>query len=160
MAIGRDRFAQGIVVRLFRAWSAQIEAEAPALPRLQEIVAPLNLPDETTVACASLFELLESHLGRRLEPECCCSQQFSRDERALLGVIELAPSLGALSGSLAVPHGLPGAIVWACIAIRRAFGMSESDHARAGGGAPARRCPFAPDPAPTQAAPRETANGA
>ncbi len=153
MAIGRDRFAQGIVVRLFRAWSAQTESGAPAMERLQAIVAPLGLPDETAIACASLFELIESHLGRRLERECCCSQRFSRDEKALLGVIELAPSLGALSGSVAVPHGLPGAIVWACIAIRRAFGMSECDAASAGPSA--RRCPFAHDPAP-----RETAHGA
>lgn len=150
MAIGRDRFAQGIVVRLFRAWAAQIDAGAPTMERLQQIVAPLGLPDETAIACASLFERLESHLGRRLEPECCCSQRFSRDERALLGVIELAPSLGALSGSVAIPHGLPGAIVWACVAIRRAFGMSEG---RGGTDAPpSRRCPFAADPAPKGAA--------
>ena len=153
MAIGRDRFAQGIVVRLFRAWSAQTESGAPAMERLQAIVAPLGLPDETAIACASLFELIESHLGRRLERECCCSQRFSGDEKALLGVIELAPSLGALSGSVAVPHGLPGAIVWACIAIRRAFGMSECDATSAGPSAG--RCPFAHDPAA-----RETAHGA
>lgn len=155
MAVGRDRFAQGIVVRLFRAWSAQTESGAPAMERLHAIVAPLGLPDETAIACASLFELVESHLGRRLERECCCSQRFSGDEKALLGVIELAPSLGALSGSVAVPHGLPGAIVWACIAIRRAFDMSEGDGNAVRAGPSTRRCPFAHDPAS-----KETAHGA
>ena len=155
MAVGRDRFAQGIVVRLFRAWSAQTEIGAPVMERLHAIVAPLGLPDETAIACASLFELIESHLGRRLERECCCGQRFSRDERALLGVIELAPSLGALSGSVAVPHGLPGAIVWACIAIRRAFGITHGDSGAANAGPPSGRCPFAHDPAP-----KETAHGA
>lgn len=155
MAVGRDRFAQGIVVRLFRAWSAQTESGAPAMERLQAIVAPLGLPDETAIACASLFELVESHLGRRLERECCCSQRFSGDEKALLGVIELAPSLGALSGSVAVPHGLPGAIVWACIAIRRAFDMSEGDGNAVRASPSTRRCPFAHDPAS-----KETAHGA
>ena len=59
MAIGRDRFAQGIVVRLFRAWSVLVDEGRSPLPRLQDIVAPLGLPDETAVACASLFELVE-----------------------------------------------------------------------------------------------------
>lgn len=144
MAIGRDRFAQGVVVRLFRAWSVQVDIDAPAMERLQEIVAPLGLPDETAIACASLFELVESHLGRRLVRECCCSQRFSRDERALLGVLELAPSLGTIAGSAAVPHGLPGAIVWACIAVRRALGMSEPDPAWAADTGPVRQCPFGP----------------
>ncbi|WP_374408113.1 hypothetical protein [Pelagerythrobacter sp.] len=159
MALGRDRFAQGIVIRLFRAWSAQTEAGAPAMARLQQIVAPLGLPDESAIACASLFELIESHLGRRLERECCCSPRYSRDERALLGVIELAPSLGSLAGSAtgsrAVPHGLPGAIVWACVAIRRAFGMSEGGSEAGHAAAPDGQCPFAAGPAV-----REVAHGA
>ena len=47
MAIGRDRFAQGIVVRLFRAWSVLVDEGRSPLPRLQDIVTPLGLPDET-----------------------------------------------------------------------------------------------------------------
>ena len=149
MAIGRDRFAQGIVVRLFRAWSVLVDEGRSPLPRLQDIVAPLGLPDETAVACASLFELVEGHLGRRLQRECCCSQRFSRDERALLGVLELAPSLGTLSGTATVPHGLPAAIVWACVAIRRAFGMSDCER-YARGLRVSHRCPFAAEPTPRE----------
>ena len=127
MAIGRDTFAQGVVIRLFRAWSAQVEAGLAPMERLQAIIASLGLPDETAIACASLFELVEGHLGRRLVRESCCSRRLSPDESALLGVLRVAPSLSAVAGTAAVPHGLPGAIVWAVIAVRQALGMTEPD---------------------------------
>lgn len=142
MAIGRNTFAQGVVIRLFRAWSAQIEAGHAPMARLQEIVAPLGLPDETVIACASFFELVESHLGRRLAREACCSRRLSPDESALLGVLRVAPSLAGIAASAAVPHGLPGAIVWAVVSVRRALGMAEPEE-----GAlprPQRVCPFSP----------------
>lgn len=127
MAIGRDTFAQGVVIRLFRAWSAQVEAGLAPMERLQAIIASLGLPDETAIACASLFELVEGHLGRRLVRESCCSRRLSPDESALLGVLRVAPSLSAVAGTAAVPHGLPGAIVWAVIAVRQALAMTEPD---------------------------------
>lgn len=145
MAIGRDTFAQGVVIRVFRAWSAQVEAGHAPMARLQEIVAPLGLPDETTIACASLFELIEGHLGRRLVRESCCSRRLSPDESALLGVIRVAPSISAVAGTAVIPHGLPGAIVWAVIAVRQALGMTEPDDDASG---PSPRsfpaCPFSP----------------
>lgn len=127
MAIGRHTFAQGVVIRLFRAWSAQVEAGHAPMERLQEIVAPLGLPDETAIACASLFELVEGHLGRRLIRESCCSRRLSPDESALLGVLRVAPSLSAVAGTAAIPHGLPGAIIWAVISVRQALGTTEPD---------------------------------
>lgn len=145
MAIGRDTFAQGVVIRLFRAWSAQVDAGHAPMERLQEIVAPLDLPDETAIACASLFELIEGHLGRRLIRESCCSRRLSPDESALLGVLRVAPSLSAVAGTAAVPHGLPGAIVWAVIAVRQALGMVESDDGPdEESHAPVPVCPFSP----------------
>lgn len=145
VAIGRDTFAQGVVIRLFRAWSAQVEAGHPPMRRLQEIVAPLGLPDETAIACASLFELIEGHLERRLVREACCSRRLSPDESALLGVLRVGPSLSAVAGTAAVPHGLPGAIIWAVIAVRQALGMTEPDDGAddpTTGPLPA--CPFSP----------------
>lgn len=141
MAIGRDTFAQGIVIRLFRAWSAQVEAGHAPMERLQEIVSPLGLPDETAIACASLFELIEGHLGRRLIRESCCSRRLSPDESALLGVLRVAPSLSAVAGTAVVPHGLPGAIIWAVISVRQALGMTKPDDASQG---PFPACPFSP----------------
>jgi hypothetical protein len=113
-----------VFVRLFRLWAAAREAEENPLPPMQEVVASIGPAPDLAIACASLFELVEGQLDRRLVPECCCSPALSRDEQALLGVLRHAPDAGQPLSSSAVPHGLPGAICWAAFAVRRAFGAS------------------------------------
>lgn len=115
-----------VFVRLFRLWAAAREAGENPLPHM---LAAGSLPGpaparalELAVACASLFDLVEAQLGRRLMPECCCSPAPSRDERALLGVLRHAPGAGQPLASAAIPHGLPGAVCWAAFAVRRALG--------------------------------------
>lgn len=142
MATGREKFAQGILVRLFRAWSACRTAGAGDFARMQEIVAPLDLPDEAVPACASLFELIEAHLGRPLHAERCCSQRLSPDERALLGVVSIAPALRPAVAVVQVPHGLPGAICWAAMVVRRAFAIEEGTALPGAAPGVAARCPF------------------
>jgi len=135
----REASAGGIVVRLFRIWSALREVGTPYLPCMQDLIVHLRLPDETAVACASLFELLEGQLGRRLNRECCCSQTMTTDEMAILGVLRHAPSVNAYGATENIPHGLPGAIVWAAMSVRRALGMRACAHsAEMGNGT----CPF------------------
>ena len=142
MATGREMFAQGILVRLFRAWSACRSAGAADFSRMHEIVAPLKLPDETVPACASLFELVEAHLERALDAECCCSQRLSADERALLGVVSIAPTLQPATSTVDVPHGLPGAICWAAMVVRHAFAIEEDAALPDGFPEAAAGCPF------------------
>ncbi len=113
-----------VFVRLFRLWAAAREAGENPLPHMQEAVGLFLPAPELAVACASLFELVEGQLGRRLVPECCCSPALSRDEQALLGVLRHAPDAAQPVASAAVPHGLSGAICWAAFAIRRALGAS------------------------------------
>ena len=120
-----------VFVKLFRLWAAAREAGENPLPHMQDAVAPLAPAPELAVACASLFELVEGQLGRRLVPECCCSPALTRDEQALLGVLRHAPEPGQPFASAAVPHGLPGAIGWAAFAIRRALGDSFRDETEA-----------------------------
>lgn len=129
-----------VFVRLFRLWAAAREAEENPLPHMQEIVALIGPKPELAVACASLFELVEGQLGRRLVPECCCSQELSRDEQALLGVLCHAPDAAQPLTSAAVPHGLPGAIRWAAFAVRRALGASLAGELETRGTPAA--CPF------------------
>src|SRR3990170_6118910 len=135
-----------VFVRLFRLWAAAREAGKNPLPHMQDAVALLLPAPELAVGCASLFELVEGQLGRRLVPECCCSPALSRDEQALLGVLRHAPEAGVPLTGAAVPHGLPGAICWAAFAIRRALGASFADEAEA----PAMPavCPFGQVPQP------------
>jgi hypothetical protein len=139
-----------VFVRLFRLWAAAREAGENPLPHMQDVVALMGPRPDLAVACASLFELVEGQLGRRLVPECCCSPALSRDEQALVGVLRHAPESGRPFTSAAVPHGLPGAIRWAAFAIRRALGTSFA------GGAEERAtpavCPFGQAPRPVLAA--------
>lgn len=139
-----------VIVKLFRLWAAAREAGENPLPHMQGAVALLLPAPELAVASASLFELVESQLGRRLVPACCCSPALSRDERALLGVLRHAPEAGQPLTGAVVPHGLPGAIRWAAFAVRRALGSSfdgEPDEPEA---PPV--CPFKQMPQPALAA--------
>ena len=133
------RIGSLVFVKLFRLWAAAREAGENPLPHMQDAVAPLAPAPELAVACASLFELVEGQLGRRLLAECCCSPALTRDEQALLGLLRHAPEAGQPFASVTVPHGLPGAIRWAAFAIRRALGgsfISETEEPAPPG------CPF------------------
>lgn len=81
MPLGREKFAQGILIRLFRRWSACRFAGQAELPAMMRITDPLGLPQHTALSCASLFELVEAHLGRALVPECCCTPDIRRMKR-------------------------------------------------------------------------------
>lgn len=131
-----------VFVRLFRLWAIAREDGSQPLSRMHQVAAELCLPDETAIACASLFELVAGELGRPLVRECCCSKEFSADERALLGIVEVAPNLKPGSGSTDVPHGLPGAIHWAAMAVRRAFGLTGRPVAFAPASSRRSPCPF------------------
>jgi hypothetical protein len=119
---------------------------------MQDIAQLIGPRPDLALACASLFELVEGQLGRRLVPECCCSPALSRDEQALLGVLRHASEAGVPLTSAVVPHGLPGAIRWAAFAIRRALGASLAE----GPEVPAVPvvCPFRQAPQPLIAAVR------
>lgn len=141
MTIPTEPFRKAVVIRLFRLWAVAREDGMIGLSRMHDIAAELLLPDETAPACASLFELIEAELGRSLVPECCCAQTYSADETALLGIIDAAPSLENIFASRKVPHGLPGAIRWAAMAVRRAMGWPQEAAPRANRANHA-TCPF------------------
>jgi hypothetical protein len=137
-----------LLVRLFRLWAAaRAEGENP-LPHMQQSVWLQGSAPELTVACSSLFDLVEAHLGRPLVPECCCSTALSRDEQALRGVLRHAPEAGQPLTSTAVPHGLPGAICWAAFAVRRALGERSGPLFSAAAPVVPAACPFGPPPRP------------
>lgn len=130
MADHRAAFAEAMLVRMFRLWVIAREDGQPSLPLLHQRAGQIGLPDETAVACESLFELVESHLGRELRRECCCSTNFSPDERALIGIVHIAPALEPWCGSREIPQGLSGAIVWAAMTVCRALGIQNAPSKR------------------------------
>ncbi|MEM6494251.1 MAG: hypothetical protein AAF650_07700 [Pseudomonadota bacterium] len=140
----RRSFEDAMFVRLFRLWAMGREDHSSALPAMHAEAKRHGYKDQAAAACASLFELLESHLGRRLERECCCSPKFSADEKALIGVLRSAPRLASGRGSRDVPHGLPGAISWAASCVCDAMGVTTDPDIEAlkGQAANSQDCPF------------------
>lgn len=102
-----------ITIRLFRRWVAAREEGQCTTSSLTDLARRFAAPMMLAVALDSLFQLTEACIGRPLEAECCCTPNCNSDERAILLLISLAPEAGPTSSSSQVPHGLPGALVWA-----------------------------------------------
>jgi hypothetical protein len=135
-------FKNAILIRLFRLWALAREDGNVGLGPMHSLARHLQLADETAPACASLFQLIEAELERPLVRECCCAKTFSPDELALLGVIEAAPSLDSIKGSGDVPHGLPGAIHWAAMTVRRSLKWPAAGSSSITTNGKGKICPF------------------
>ncbi len=116
-----------VAVRLLRRWVATREMGQASLPALVEFGNELEISPQVVIALASVFQLTEASLGRPLEAECCCRSLLGRDERAVLLLLVSLPEASAPGASLAIPHGIPGALAWAVRSVRRLLEMEESD---------------------------------
>ncbi len=139
-----------VFIRLMRKWAAARASGDNPLPHMQALVLPFDPSPELALACASLLDLIEAHLGRTLEPECCCSQALSRDEEAVLAVLRHAPDAGQPIAGASVPHGLPGAIRWAAFAVTRALAATFGPATEFAEAAPrvGAACPFSSETTP------------
>ena len=124
------------IVRLLRRWAAGGDLGPARLPSLIRLGNRIGVAPEAAVALASMFQLTEACLGRPLEAECCCSQRLSSDEQATLMLLAAAP-MRPHQSLPPIPHGLPGALVWAVASVRKLMGGIESELA-----VPPRGCPF------------------
>lgn len=111
------------VVRLLRRWAATRASGERQLPSMVKLGRRLGFEPQAAVAVASLFQLIEACLGRPLVPECCCSTSLSHDEQAVLLMLAAAPPAHPHDASATIPHGLPGALVWAIESVRRLIGL-------------------------------------
>lgn len=125
-----------VVVRLMRRWVATNGSGEPQLPALVKLGRRLGLEPQAALAIASMFQLTEACLGRPLEAECCCNPHLSPDEQAILTMLSIALPAGPHQACQSVPHGLPGALMWAVASVRRLVGET---HAMA---RPMAGCPF------------------
>ena len=124
------------IVRLLRRWAAGRDLGPARLPSLVRLGKRIGVEPQATVALASLFQLIEACLARPLEAECCCSPRLSRDERATLLLLASAPMRPHQSHP-PIPHGLPGALVWAIASVRKLIGTTGLRRV-----SDPRRCPF------------------
>lgn len=124
------------IVRLLRRWAAGRDLGPARLPSLVRLGGRIGVEPEAAIALASLFQLTEACLGRPLEAECCCSPRLGRDERATLLLLASAPMRPHQSVP-PIPHGLPGALVWAVASVRKLMGATGLEPVSS-----SRRCPF------------------
>ncbi|MDT0576983.1 hypothetical protein RM533_12475 [Croceicoccus sp. F390] len=120
--------ASTVFIKMFRRWSAADDLETCRTTAMRAVCQDLGCTgigcaDIAAVACASLFELVEAHIGRRLTPECCCSLACSTDEAALLMLLHYAQNPHDRSAGQAKSHDLSAAIGWAAWAVRRELGI-------------------------------------
>lgn len=112
------------IVRMLRHFCATRDqgSDASDLSCLVALGQSLRLPPVGCVALASVFQLTEAVLGRRLVTECCCSRCLSGDERAVLHLIGSPLSTTPGTATPEIPHGLQGALTWAILSFRRLCG--------------------------------------
>lgn len=104
------------IVRLMRRWAAGDGGEGRQLPGFVAFAGTIGVEPVSAIAIASLFQLTEACLDRPLVAECCCSRRLSRDERAILLMLATARPH---QGFPPIPHGLPGALLWAIESVRK-----------------------------------------
>jgi len=127
------------IVALFRIWHAARERYENPLPQMSAVLGRTSSP-ELAPACDSFFALTEACLGRRLQASPPQSPTFSPDEEALLETLRQVPALLAIGPNSVLPHGLPGALQWAALAVLNAIDALPLP--QTGTTAPEGRCPF------------------
>lgn len=134
-------WAEHVLMRLARRYAVRRMKGEPVLPPLVGLAERLGASAQAAVAAASLFELTEAVLGRPLGVGRSCDPRPSPDERALFLLVAHGPGAGPARTARAMPHGLPGVLVWAATSVRLALG------APAGAAEVTASCPFGAVPA-------------
>ena len=134
ITVAGDR--QSTVVEALRCYAKARRELRPVLPDLVAIAGRSGLAAPAMVALGSVFELTEGCLGRSLATGG--PGRLSRDERAVLRLLDCADMADPASGSAAVPHGLPGVLIWAIRSARRLWPGARPAPPRAAGAT----CPF------------------
>lgn len=114
------------VVRLLRYYCAMRDRNGDGmnLSRLVAFGQSLTLLPVGSIALASVFQLAEAVLGRKLVAECCCSRCLSRDERAVIRLLSSPMQASPL-------RGLHGALMCAVLSVRQLCGevVTAASHA-------------------------------
>lgn len=116
-------YEDAMFVRLFRLWAVGREEQRSVIPVMHEEACKLGYKESAALACASLFELVEGRMGRKLKPEDGSSPKFSEDERGLIDLVRTAPSLMEEEGMRPVPDGISAAIRLAASCVCDAMGI-------------------------------------
>lgn len=126
------------VVEALRCYAQARQHDRPALPAMIALAEDSGLSAPAAVALGSVFEITEGCLGRRLVPGEMGAHILSGDEQAVLRLLACPDAIGSHRGTAAIPHGLPGVLVWAIRSARRLWPGART----AGPATRETRCPF------------------
>ncbi|MFC4254776.1 hypothetical protein GRI97_05020 [Altererythrobacter xixiisoli] len=130
-------------IKLFRGWaSARRRGENP-LPAMFALDTTATDTPEWVPACDSYFSLTEACIGRPLVHASNDTSLLAPDEIALLATLRQSATTGTIATDHMIPHGLPGALLWAARSVLRTLTddirfLMALDLERQG------RCPFQP----------------
>lgn len=129
------------VLATLRSYAGARGAGVPLLPALIRTAEQGGWSAHVAIALGSVFDLTEALLERMLQVSGTDDAAMGEDERAMLLMLRHGGDLAPGQGDAAIPHGLPGALVWAIRSARLVWkGLDGSARVRA---APeGRRCPF------------------
>ena len=106
-------------IMAMRCYAAALDYAEPVLPSMVEMGRRRGINPPAAIALASVFQITEACLGRRLIAGPGRGASLSDDENAVLLMLRVGANLGSHVGSETVPHGLPGVLVWAIRSARR-----------------------------------------
>ena len=134
--------AERALVHLMREWTVLRRCPEPALPAFVACADLCGLNSHAAVAIDSMLALTEACLARPLRAEASYSQTLAADERAVLALLDQGRFIRGAYTPRTIPHGLPGVLAWATVAVRKAF--TEAGYNLEALAQPTASCPFAP----------------
>ena len=134
--------AERALVRLMRGWTMLRRCPEPVLPAFVACADLCGLNSHAAVAIDSMLALTEACLARPLRAEASHSQTLAADERAVLALLDQGRFIRGAYAPRTIPHGLPGVLIWATVAVRHAF--TEAGYDLETPASPPAACPFAP----------------
>ena len=134
--------AERTLVGLMREWTVLRRRPEPALPAFVACADVCGLNGHAAVAIDSMLSLTEACLARPLRAEASHSQTLAADERAVLALLDQGRFIRGAYTPRTIPHGLPGVLAWATVAVRQAF--TEAGYNLEALAQPTASCPFAP----------------
>ncbi|GGE02847.1 hypothetical protein GCM10011529_06610 [Polymorphobacter glacialis] len=119
--------AERSLVRMMRFWVAQRRRGEHFLPEFVAFAEACRLDGHAAVAIDSMLSLTESCLARALMAGDDDGQRVGFDEHAVLALVDQGRFVGGARTPRNIPHGLPGVLAWATVAVRRAFSQAGLD---------------------------------
>ena len=110
-----------LFIALMRDWAALRTGGEPLLPVFRARAEVRGMNGHGAVAVDTMLCLTQSLLDRALQAETQASQRLGGDECAVLVLLDQGRFVRGAYAPRSIPHGLPGVLAWATLAVRQAF---------------------------------------